>query len=97
MNYSDKWLTCADCGRQFLWDAGEQAGYRGRNLANQPKHCKCCRDRRRDVRLQEPRQFSKVSCDRCGTSTFVPFVPLGTKPIYCRACMTKVTAVSVHA
>ncbi len=22
MNLTDKWLVCADCGRQFLWDAG---------------------------------------------------------------------------
>lgn len=92
MDYADKWLVCADCGRQFLWDAGEQAWYQGKNLANEPKHCKSCRDRRRDERLHQPRQYSKVSCERCGTPTFVPFVPQGIKPIYCRMCLT-----SVHA
>ena len=87
MNYSDKWLVCADCGRQFLWDAGEQAWYRSKHLENQPRRCKRCRDHRRDARMNELRHYSKVSCERCGAPTFVPFVPMGFKPIYCRSCM----------
>jgi CxxC-x17-CxxC domain-containing protein len=92
MGFSDKWIVCADCGRQFLWDVGEQLWYHEKHLANQPKHCKSCRDRRRAARLNEPRHYSKVSCDRCGNPTYVPFVPLGIKPIYCRSCLTAARA-----
>jgi CxxC-x17-CxxC domain-containing protein len=92
MNYSDMWLVCADCSRQFLWDAGEQAWFHERKLVNQPRHCKSCRNRRRDVRLHQPREYSKANCERCGSPTYVPFVPLGIKPIYCRMCLSVVHA-----
>lgn len=88
MDYSNKWLSCADCGRQFLWDAGEQAWYHEKKLENPPRHCKRCRVHRRHLRLDVPREYSKVSCERCGSPTYVPFVPLGTKPVYCRMCLT---------
>ncbi len=51
-NYADKWLVCNDCGRQFLWDAGEQAWYRLKKFFNQPKRCKNCRDRKRVEHVQ---------------------------------------------
>ena len=92
MGYSDKWLVCADCGKQFMWDAGEQAWFRGKKLENEPRHCKACRDQRRDDRMHHLRHYSKVNCERCGSITYVPFVPLGIKPIYCRTCLTRVTA-----
>ena len=88
MSYSNKWLVCADCGREFLWDAGEQAWYHEKKLANPPRHCKACRVHRRHLRLDVPREYSKVSCERCGSPTYVPFVPLGTKPVYCRMCLS---------
>jgi CxxC-x17-CxxC domain-containing protein len=92
MDYSNHWLICEDCGDKFLWDVGEQAWFHGKHLVNQPKHCKVCRDKRRDQRLHQPREYSKVNCDSCGTPTYVPFVPRGIKPIYCRGCMTAVHA-----
>lgn len=87
MNFKDKWLICVDCGLQFLWDVGEQAWYHSHHLRNQPKHCKACRNRRREAEMKEPRHYSKVNCAGCGASTFVPFVPRGTKPVYCRSCL----------
>jgi CxxC-x17-CxxC domain-containing protein len=87
MNYTDKWLVCAECGREFLWDAGEQAWYHDQHLNNQPLHCKSCRDHRRAARRKEPRLHAKVRCECCGAPIFVPFVPHGTKPVYCRSCM----------
>lgn len=92
MNFLDKWLVCGECGEKFLWDAGEQAWFQDRQLYNQPKHCKRCRDKRRDQRLHQPRAYSQVTCDSCGTPTYVPFVPQGIKPVYCRGCMTSVRA-----
>jgi CxxC-x17-CxxC domain-containing protein len=88
MKYADKWFVCVDCGRQFMWDAGEQAWFEDKHLMNPPKRCKGCRDRRRDEQLHQPRQYFKVRCDSCGTEAFVPFVPQGIKPVYCRSCLT---------
>lgn len=87
MIFSDQWLICVECGRQFLWDAGEQAWYHVNKLEHPPKHCKVCRDRRRDKQHTEPRKYSRVNCERCGSLTFVPFVPHGIKPVYCRPCL----------
>lgn len=56
-DYADKWLVCAECGRQFLWDAGEQAWYRFKRFFNQPKRCKDCRDRKRNARFQPPSEM----------------------------------------
>ena len=88
VDFFDKWLVCDECGRKFLWDAGEQSWYRVKRLSNVPKHCKECRTKRREERLKKPRTYSKVNCDDCGTETVVPFIPLGIRPIYCRACLT---------
>jgi CxxC-x17-CxxC domain-containing protein len=90
MNLLDKWLICVDCGQQFLWDAGEQAWFIGNHLENRPKRCKKCRDQRRDERMHQPRPSVQVNCSQCGAPTYVPFVPRGTKPIYCRMCLTAV-------
>ncbi len=87
MSFVDKWLICEECGKKFLWDAGEQKWYYTKRLSNAPKHCKECRAKRRAERINKPRPYSKVSCDNCGSETIVPFIPLGIKPIYCRACM----------
>jgi CxxC-x17-CxxC domain-containing protein len=88
MQYSDKWINCAMCGRQFLWDAGEQFWYRTKKLEHQPRHCKACRDVMRDQRHSTVRAYTQVNCERCGDATPVPFVPRGTKPVYCRTCMS---------
>jgi putative zinc ribbon protein len=45
--YSNKTLTCTECGEKFTWTAGEQQFYAERRLKNQPKRCKPCRDRKR--------------------------------------------------
>ena len=88
----DKSLVCVDCDRAFLWDAGEQAWFQSRGLANPPKRCKGCRDKRRDAQLHQPRQYLTVSCMSCGGPAYVPFVPRGIKPVYCRSCFSAVQA-----
>jgi CxxC-x17-CxxC domain-containing protein len=92
MNFTDKWLICVDCGRQFLWDAGEQAWFSSKHLANQPKRCKACRGKRRDERLHQPSPSAQVVCAQCGAPTYIPFEPRGTKPVYCRMCLTSLRA-----
>ena len=56
-DYADKWLVCTECGRQFLWDAGEQAWYRLKRFINQPKRCRDCRDHKRNARFRPPSEM----------------------------------------
>ena len=41
--YEDKTLTCVECGKPFVWTAGEQAFYAEHGF-RQPKRCKECRE-----------------------------------------------------
>jgi CxxC-x17-CxxC domain-containing protein len=86
MGLVNRYLLCADCGREFLWDIGEQAWYLDKKLYHAPKRCKDCRERKRDVRRNEPRLQTRVRCARCGSQIYVPFLPQGVKPVYCRIC-----------
>ena len=41
--YTDKTLTCRDCGQAFTFTAGEQEFYASRGLMNEPSRCPDCR------------------------------------------------------
>jgi len=41
--YEDRKLSCADCGREFVWTAADQKLFYDRGLVNLPKRCKDCR------------------------------------------------------
>jgi len=45
--FQDKTLTCRDCGRQFVFTAGEQEFYQSRGLMNEPGRCPDCRRARK--------------------------------------------------
>ena len=47
--YSDKTLTCADCGQQFVFSASEQDFYAQRNFS-EPRRCASCRASRKAAR-----------------------------------------------
>ncbi|CAA9586986.1 MAG: hypothetical protein AVDCRST_MAG18-4026 [uncultured Thermomicrobiales bacterium] len=47
MSYQDRTLTCADCGQDFTWTAGEQEFYAQRGLTNEPRRCPDCRRARK--------------------------------------------------
>lgn len=42
----DRKLICLDCGSDFTFEAGEQAFFLSKGLA-EPKRCKLCRAKRR--------------------------------------------------
>ena len=46
---SEQRLTCADCGREFTFSAGEQDYYRERGYTP-PKRCKDCREAKKAQR-----------------------------------------------
>ena len=45
----DQYLTCADCGQEFVWSAREQEFYREKGF-QQPKRCKDCNRARKERR-----------------------------------------------
>lgn len=93
--FVDRQILCGDCGKPFIWSAGEQAFFRDKNLQNPPKRCKECKQAK-NVRLAaianaqslgiKQRIEVSVSCARCSESTTVPFYPSQGRPVYCRSC-----------
>ena len=72
--FEDKTLVCKDCGKEFVWTAGEQEFYASRGFENQPQRCKPCRD---------------AVCAACGKTCKVPFQPREDRPVYCSDCFAR--------
>lgn len=88
--YTDKTLTCRECGAEFQFTASEQAFYAEKGFQNEPGRCPTCRaNRRSNGAGRGERQMHDVICDGCGCTTQVPFQPRGDRPVYCRDCFQK--------
>lgn len=57
--YTDKIITCVECAKSFVWNAGEQEYYNKRGVLNAPKHCPACKARRRQYFNNHPNQGQK--------------------------------------
>jgi CxxC-x17-CxxC domain-containing protein len=95
MDFQDKVLVCRDCGKEFLFSAGEQSFYAEKGFQNEPTRCRNCRAARKggsaaSAESSGPARtlFSAV-CSECGKETQVPFKPTPGKPVYCRECFQK--------
>ena len=67
--FEDKTLVCKDCGKEFVWTAGEQEFYASRGFENQPQRCKPCRDARKNGGARSnsgERQMFDAVCAACG-------------------------------
>ncbi len=89
--YSDKTLSCRDCGNEFVFTAGEQEFYATRGFQNEPSRCPECRANRKAQNsnhggMRQPREMHTAICAECGVETQVPFRPSGDRPVYCRDC-----------
>ncbi|MGE5381266.1 MAG: zinc-ribbon domain containing protein [Methylocystaceae bacterium] len=92
--YSDKTLTCKDCGREFVFSASEQEFYAEKGFTNEPGRCPECRAARKNQNRgggrggydRPERQMYSAVCAACGRETTVPFQPSGERPVYCRDC-----------
>jgi len=51
VDFQDKWIRCVDCGKEFLFTAGEQKFFESKNLY-ESKRCKTCRDIKKKERAQ---------------------------------------------
>jgi CxxC-x17-CxxC domain-containing protein len=99
--YTEKSLTCVECGAEFTFSAEDQEYYASRGFQNEPKRCPSCRQARKASRQGGregggyrgygggERQMYPAVCADCGQQTEVPFQPRGDRPVYCRDCFAK--------
>ena len=73
--YEDKTLVCKECGKEFVFTAGEQEFYAERGFQNEPQRCKACRDARKNA-ARGPREYFTAVCAACGGEAKVPFEPM---------------------
>lgn len=100
MPYTDKTLTCQDCGQSFTFTADDQEFFATKGYT-EPKRCPACRSARKAERggggggggggYSSSREMHSVVCAECGKQTEVPFEPRGDRPVYCRDCFSKRT------
>ena len=99
MAYTDRTLTCADCGTNFTFSADDQAYHAEKGFTNEPKRCQNCRAAKREQRGDGggsygsgggygggQREMFSATCGSCGKEARVPFQPRGDKPVYCSDC-----------
>lgn len=99
--FSDRTLTCRDCGESFVFSAGEQQFFASKGLVNDPQRCPTCRSAAKRARTTETsagsREYHAAVCKSCGGQAVVPFAPRNDRPVYCSTCYDKVRAESAAA
>lgn len=91
--FQDRYLTCRDCGVEFVFSASEQDFFAEKGFTNEPGRCPECRAVRKAQNrgggrggYSQNRQMYPAVCATCGKETEVPFQPRGDRPVYCREC-----------
>ena len=94
----DRYLTCRDCGQEFLFSSSEQEFFAEKGFTNDPGRCPQCRAARKSQNRRgvgggvresfgrQNRQMYPAVCASCGKETEVPFQPREGRPVYCRDC-----------
>ena len=102
MEFQDKVLKCSECGRDFIFTAGEQMFFRDKQFKNDPKRCKPCKSRRAGLVAGSgpaaagiSRTETRTHCSECGIETTVPFKPTQGRPVLCRQCFQNKRAATV--
>lgn len=100
MAYTDKTLTCQDCGQSFTFSADDQEFFATKGYT-EPKRCPACRQARKAERggggggggggrgFRSYRELYPAVCAECGKETEVPFEPRGDRPVYCSDCFSR--------
>jgi CxxC-x17-CxxC domain-containing protein len=86
--FVDETLVCKECGKEFVFTAGEQEFYAEKGFQNEPQRCKACRDAKKNAG-KAPREYFTATCAECGKEARVPFQPTEGKPVYCSDCFAK--------
>lgn len=98
--YQDRYLTCRDCGSEFVFTASEQEFFAEKGFNNDPGRCPDCRAARKNQNrrdnsrgnFRQMRQMYPAVCANCGKDTEVPFQPSGNRPVYCSDCFRQVSS-----
>ncbi|MBR6609117.1 MAG: zinc-ribbon domain containing protein [Oscillospiraceae bacterium] len=83
--YQDKTLVCKDCGKEFVFTAGEQEFYAEKGFTNEPQRCKPCREARKN-QVKGTKEYFTTVCANCGKEARVPFKPREDRPVLCSEC-----------
>ena len=95
MEFLDRLLICGDCGREFVFTAGEQLFFFDKQFKNDPKRCKPCKGKRTGMAARPgtslvasavARIETRTECSACKVETTVPFKPTPGRPVLCRQC-----------
>jgi len=98
-------ISCIDCGKYFVWTAGEQIFFRDKGLQNPPKRCKECKQAKNEriasiaaAQTSGVKQKIEVAvlCAKCASYTTVPFYPSQGRPVYCRSCFLEMNPSLLH-
>ncbi len=84
--YQDITLKCKDCGKEFVFTAGEQEFYAEKGFQNQPQRCRDCRNARKNAAAKPEREYFTATCANCGKEAKIPFQPTSDRPVYCSEC-----------
>ena len=83
--FADETLICRECGKEFVFTAGEQQFYAEKGFRNKPRTCRECRAARRNGE-KPPREYFTAVCADCGAEAKLTFQPSSDRPVYCSAC-----------
>lgn len=92
-------MVCRDCGKDFVWTAGEQEFYKQKGFDNKPSRCPDCRKQKKMQNgggrdggrggFGGPRKQFEITCSECGAKDTVPFEPREGRAVLCRNCFAK--------
>jgi CxxC-x17-CxxC domain-containing protein len=88
MGFKDKTITCADCGKEFVWEAGEQRFYAAQGFTDPPRRCKPCRADRKQKREE---MAARGAGERAAAPPRPPRPEGGGYPAVCVDCGAEFT------
>lgn len=90
MMFTDKILTCKECGAEFVFSAGEQEFYAEKGFESEPLRCLSCRKRRKNSTNEKNSVvLYEIVCSKCGEVEKIPFEPKHDRPVFCAQCYKK--------
>ncbi len=87
--FSDKTLTCQECGSEFTWDASEQAYFAKKGFKEVPKRCRACREQRKREQESEKAKEREVVCIKCGKKGLTTNEVQPDEEVLCLDCVMK--------